>query len=232
VLSLETREIGRVSVIRCSGRIVVGASSDSLRAHVRHLLRDRRSLVLHLGEVGFIDSTGLGTIVRLLTTTRQAHGDLKLCAISAPVQSLLNMTTTQRLFDVHESEENAVAAFYYSTGSARAVQASGPVVLCVHKSADVLAYLGELLQHAGYDVHTTSAVRDALLLSRVAHPRLLVLGHEVGASAERRAAIEAACATIPCISLPEHFSSQHAGEAAIALLSEVRSRLPISTALA
>ena len=232
MLTLETREIGRVSVIRCSGRIVVGASSDSLRAHVTHLLRDRRSLVLHLGEVGFIDSSGLGTIVRLLTTTRQAHGDLKLCSISAPVQSLLKMTTTQRLFDIHESEENALKAFYGGSGSTPAAQGGGPVVLCVHKSADVLAYIRELLHHAGYDVHTTSAVRDALLLSRVAHPRLLVLGHEVGSSAERRAAIEAACVSIPCISLPEDFSSQHAGEAAAALLSEVRSRLPISTAQA
>lgn len=232
MLSLETREIGRVSVIRCTGRIVVGASSDSLRAYVTHILRDRRSLVLHLGEVGFIDSSGLGTIVRLLTTTRQAHGDLKLCSISAPVESVLRTTTTQRLFDIHESEENAVKAFYSGSCSAPAGQAGGPLVLCVHKSADVLAYLRELLHHAGYDVHTTSAVRYALLLSRVAHPRLLVLGHEVGSSPERRAAIEAACASIPCISLPEDFSSQHAGEAAAALLSEVRSRLPIPTAQA
>ena len=230
MLSFETREIGRVSVIRCSGRIVVGESSDSLRAHVTHLLRDRRTLVLHLGEVGFIDSCGLGTIVRLLTAARQAHGDLKLCSISAPVQSLLKMTTTQRLFDIHESEENAVTAFYRETGSTAPVQPHGPVVLCVHKSADVLAFLRELLRHAGYDVHTTSAVRDALLLSRVVHPKLLVLGQDVGSSADRRTAIKAACAGIPCVSLAEDFSSQHAGEAGAALLAEVRSRLPVGTA--
>jgi anti-sigma B factor antagonist len=218
-------------VIRCSGRIVVGESSDSLRAHVTHLLRDRRELVLHLGEVGFVDSSGLGTIIRLLTATRQAHGDLKLCSISAPVKSLLKITATQRLFDIHESEENAITAFYRKTGSTAPVQQPrGPVVLCVHKSADVLAYLRELLRHEGYDVHTTSAVRDALLLSRVAHPKLLVLGPDVGSSADRRAAIQAACASIPCVSLGEDFSSLHAGEAGAALLAEVRSRLPVGTA--
>jgi hypothetical protein len=188
--------------------------------------------VLHLGEVGFVDSSGLGTIVRLLTATRQAHGDLKLCSISVPVQSLLKMTTTQRLFDIHESEENAVTAFYRDTGPAAPVHTSGPVVLCVHKSADVLAYLRELLRHAGYDVHTTSSVHDALLLSRVAHPRLLVIGHQVGSSPDRRAAIEAACASIPCVSLPDDFSSQHAGDAGTALLAEVRSRLAAGTAQA
>jgi anti-anti-sigma regulatory factor len=64
-LSLETREVGRVTIVRCNGRIVAGSKSES-RSHVTWLLRDRRAIVLHLGEVGFVDS-GLGTIVRSLT---------------------------------------------------------------------------------------------------------------------------------------------------------------------
>jgi anti-sigma B factor antagonist len=226
VLSLETRDIGRVTVIRCTGRIVIGDPSESLRAHVTYLLRDCLALVLHLGEMGFIDSTGLGTIVRLLTATRQARGDLKLCAVPAPVHALLKITTTQRLFDIHDNEENAIAAFYRSTRPECAAPAEGPAILCVHKSADVLAYLREFLRNAGYEVHTTSAVRDALLLLRVAHPRLVVLGHDVGSHAERKTAIESACANIPYIALPADFSSLHAGEAASALLLEVRSLLP------
>jgi anti-sigma B factor antagonist len=229
VLSLQTREIGRVTVIQCAGRIVLGDPSESLRAHVTHLLRDRRALVLHLGEVGFIDSSGLGTIVRLLTATRQSRGDLKLCSVPAPVQKLLKMTTTQRLFDIHETEESAIAAFYGGTGPAPALSAAGPTILCVHKSADVLAYLREFLRAAGYDVHTTSAVHDALLLLRVAPPRLIVLGHEVGSNAERKAAIESACANLPCVALPEDFSSLHAGEAAEALLLKVRTHLPLTS---
>jgi anti-anti-sigma factor len=69
-LSLATREVGRVTIVHCSGRIVAGSASDSLREHVTWLLRDRRSIILHLGEVGFIDSSGLGTMVRALTTPR------------------------------------------------------------------------------------------------------------------------------------------------------------------
>ena len=81
--SLDTREVGRVTIVRCNGRIVAGRESDSLREHIAWLLRDRRSLVLHLGEVGFIDSSGLGTIVRAFSSTRQAHGELKLCERAA-----------------------------------------------------------------------------------------------------------------------------------------------------
>src|ERR1700730_11836219 len=77
-LSLDTREVGRVTIVRCNGRIVAGSESESLRAHVAWLLRDRRAIVLHLGDVGFIDSSGLGTMVSTLTSTRQARGDLKL----------------------------------------------------------------------------------------------------------------------------------------------------------
>ncbi len=57
-LSLDTREVGRVTIVRCNGRIVAGSESESLRAHVAWLLRDRRAIVLHLGDVGFIDSSG------------------------------------------------------------------------------------------------------------------------------------------------------------------------------
>jgi anti-sigma B factor antagonist len=228
VFSFETQEIGCVSVIRCAGRIVVGEPCDSLRAHVTYLLRDRHALVLHLGEVDFIDSSGLGTIVRLLTATRQVHGDLKLCAVPPFLQSLFKITSTRSLFDIHESHENAVIAFYRSTKPEATMVYDGPAVLCVHKSSDILAYLRELLHHAGYNVQTTSAVHDALLLLRVTHPRLLVLGHEVGSSVERKRAIESACTNIPCIVLPEDFSRQHAGEAASAFLIEVRSLLPVA----
>src|SRR5579863_6578953 len=109
-LSLETREVGRVTIVRCNGRIVAGSESESLRAHVAWLLRDRRSIVLHLGEVGFIDSSGLGTIVRTLTSSRQVRGDLKLCNVPEHVLKVLEMSRLTTLLEAHESEEKAVAA--------------------------------------------------------------------------------------------------------------------------
>src|SRR5271170_7697779 len=96
-LALDTREVGRVTIVRCNGRIVAGSESESLRAHITWLLRDRRAIVLHLGEVGFIDSSGLGTMVRSLTSTRQAHGDLKLCNVPENTRKVLEMSHLTKL---------------------------------------------------------------------------------------------------------------------------------------
>ena len=73
-LSLDTSVVGRVTIVRCNGRIVAGSDSESLRAHVAWLLHSSRSIVLNLGKVGFVDSSGLGTMVRVLASTRQARG--------------------------------------------------------------------------------------------------------------------------------------------------------------
>jgi anti-anti-sigma factor len=118
-LSLDTRQVGRVTIVRCNGRIVAGGESESLRAHVTWLLRDRRAIVLHLGEVGFIDSSGLGTIVRSLTSTRQARGEMKLCNVPEHVRKVLELSHLTSLFDSHESEEKAVAAFYQQRSTFR-----------------------------------------------------------------------------------------------------------------
>lgn len=90
-LSLETRDIGRVTVVRCAGRIVSGDESESLRTHVAWLLRDRKTIVLHLGEVAFVDSSGVGTMVRALTSVRQKGGDLKLCNVPEHTHKVLRM---------------------------------------------------------------------------------------------------------------------------------------------
>ena len=166
-LSLDTRQVGRVTIVRCNGRIVAGTENESLRTHVAWLLRDRRAIVLHLGEVGFIDSSGLGTIVRSLTSTRQVHGDLKLCNVPEPVRKVLEVSHLAQLFDTHESEEKAVAAFYRPGTRAETPSRAGRSVLCLDRNSDVLAYLRELLSGAGYDVHTSSHLGDALLLMRV-----------------------------------------------------------------
>src|SRR6202049_4762140 len=105
-LSLNTRGVGEVTIVRCSGRIVAG-ETEVLRQHVSELLRDRSDILLHLGEVVFIDSSGLGMLVRLLTSTRSARGDLKLCQVPEGIHKVLRLTNLTTLFDTHESEEEA-----------------------------------------------------------------------------------------------------------------------------
>ena len=184
-LSFDTREVGRVTIVRCSGRIVAGGESEALRAHIAWLLRDRRAIVLHLGEVVFVDSSGLGTMVRALTSSRQAHGDLKLCNVPEYLSKVLVTTHLATVFDTHESEEKAVAAFYRPEVRAEKPVLTGRSVLCLDSNADVLAYVRELLR-PGYDVQTSTRVGDALLLMRVTHFDLLLVGPDMTPPRPRR----------------------------------------------
>src|ERR1700688_369467 len=140
-LSLETRDIGRVTIVRCKGRLVSGGESEALRVHVAHLLRDRRAIVLHLGEVVFVDSSGLGTMVRTLTSTRQVHGDLKLCDVPEHVKKVLQLSHLTKLFDSHDLEDSAVAAFYRAPVKIEAPVSAGRSILCIDRNVDVINYL-------------------------------------------------------------------------------------------
>jgi anti-anti-sigma factor len=224
-LELQTREVGRVTIVRCKGRLVAGGEVEALRAHVAHLLRDRRSIVLHLGDVVFIDSSGLGTMVRTLTSTRQVHGDLKLCDVPEHLQKVLKLSHLTKLFDSHESEDNAVAAFYRKPVQAEQPVAMGRSVLCVDRNADVVTYIRELLHRAGYDVHTSNNLRDGLLLMRVTRFDLLLVGAGITASPATEKSFRDACASVPVIELGSEFSTLEAGEATTHLLENVAARL-------
>lgn len=229
-LSLDTRQVGRVTIVRCNGRIVAGGESESLRAHVTWLLRDRRAIVLHLGEVGFIDSSGLGTIVRSLTSTRQARGEMKLCNVPEHLRKVLELSHLTNLFDAHESEEKAVAAFYQPAARSEMPVRAGRSVLCLDSNVDVLAYLRELLLRAGYEVHTSSKLGDALLLMRVTRFDLLLLGPDMTASPATQQSFHAACASLPVVELGSEFSTHDAGEACAALLEKIEATLRSKTA--
>jgi anti-anti-sigma factor len=215
--------------VRCKGRIVAGNETEALRAHIDHLLRDKRAIVLHLGEVVFIDSSGLGTMVRTLTSTRQARGDLKLCDVPEHVRKVLQLSHLTKLFDSHESEDNAVAAFYRTPPQTEKPVSTGKSLLCIDSNTDVLTYVRELLRRAGYDVHTTSNLRDGLILMRVTRFDLLLVGAEMTASPATEKTFRETCAKMPVIELESNFSTLEAGEAAAALLEKITARLqPLS----
>lgn len=229
-LSLDTREVGRVTIVRCNGRIVAGGESESLRAHIDRLLLDRRSIILHMGEVGFIDSSGLGTMVRSLTSLRRAHGDLKLCNVTEQVRKVLEMSRLTQVFDTHESEEKAVAAFYRPGAPAETPVPTGRSILCVDYNRDVLAYLRELVRRAGYDVQSTSHPGDALILMRVTRFDLLLVGPDLTTSPATWQTFQVACTRLPVIELGSEFSTRDAGEAGAALLEKIEARLNPKTA--
>ena len=224
-LALETRDVGRVTIVRCKGRLVAGAEVEALRAHVAWILRDRRAIVLHLGEVAFIDSSGLGTMVRTLTSTRQVRGDLKLCDVPEHVLKVLQLSHLTKLFETHDCEDNAIAAFYRLPAPVEKPISAGKSVLCVDTNTDVVTFIRELLHRAGYDVHTSNNLRDGLLLMRVNRFDLAVVGTGITASPVTEKSFREACAKVPMVEIGSHFSTSEAGEATTELLQKIAGRL-------
>jgi anti-sigma B factor antagonist len=110
-LRMNTRTMDGVLVVDCNGRIVFGEESAALRDKVRTALAQSPRVVLNLGEVNYIDSGGLGTLVSLYTTARNAGGALKLARLTDRVGDLLQVTKLVSIFEVFDNEKSAAQSF-------------------------------------------------------------------------------------------------------------------------
>lgn len=177
-LSFSSRTIGDVTVLTCDGRIVEGAESAALRQRVNDVLEHTPAIVLDLRDVHFIDSSGLGMLVRVLARTGQ--GNLKLCGLTSRISETLKITRLSAVFDCYQSEAEAIAAFYRTPiGANRASPFVAPNVLCVGKSAELLTYTQEVLRQAGLSVTTVNNLPDAVTLLKATTPQVVLVDHEV-----------------------------------------------------
>ena len=110
-LRMSTRSLEGVLVVDCSGRVVFGEESASLRDTVKKLLAESPQVVMNMREVNYIDSGGLGTLVSLYTTARNAGGAVKLASLSQRVGDLLQLTKLLTIFEVFDDEESAAKSF-------------------------------------------------------------------------------------------------------------------------
>ena len=110
-LNLATQTKDGVLVVHCSGRIVFGEEAVLLRDTVKEAVTQNNRIVLDLAEVNYIDSGGLGTLVALRTTAINAGGTVKLASLTRRVDDLLQITKLATVFDVYDSEEEAVESF-------------------------------------------------------------------------------------------------------------------------
>lgn len=111
-VKLNTRQVGDVSVVDVAGRITLGEGSSALRDAMKELVgKGQRKILLNLGEVSYIDSSGIGELVSGFTTVTNAGGQLKLLNLNKRVKDLLQITKLYTVFDVHEDEASAVRSF-------------------------------------------------------------------------------------------------------------------------
>ncbi len=111
-IKASTRQVNSVTVVDFSGRITLGEGSTILRDTVRELLnRGQKKILLNLGDVTYIDSSGIGELVSGFTTVTNQGGQLKLLNLTKKVHDLLQITKLYTVFEVHNDEATAIRSF-------------------------------------------------------------------------------------------------------------------------
>ena len=111
-VKLTTRQVGDVTVLDVAGRITLGEGSSALRESLRDLVsKNQKKILLNLGDVSYIDSSGIGELVSGFTTVTNSGGQLKLLNLTKRVKDLLQITKLYTVFDVHEDEAAAIRSF-------------------------------------------------------------------------------------------------------------------------
>jgi len=111
-VKLTVRQVGDVCVVDAVGRLTLGEGSSTFRDTIRNLVaQGNKKIVLNLGDVTYIDSSGIGELVSAFTTVTNQGGRLKLLNLTKRVQDLLQITKLYTVFEVFDSEAAAVASF-------------------------------------------------------------------------------------------------------------------------
>jgi anti-sigma B factor antagonist len=110
-MDIEVKEVGKVTVVAPRGDVDM-AVADEVRRRLTGLVdRGRGRLVLDLGAVMYIDSSGLGALVAAMKHARAAGGDVKVCMLGNDVRSLFEMTRLNKVLSVHATRQEAIAAW-------------------------------------------------------------------------------------------------------------------------
>jgi len=110
-LNVKTRNVDNIVIVDMSGRLTIGEPVLLLRETLRVQVNNGvRLIILNLGDVSYIDSSGLGELVSAYTTVRNKQGDVKLLNLTAKAKDLLQMTKLLTVFDVYDDETKAITA--------------------------------------------------------------------------------------------------------------------------
>jgi anti-sigma B factor antagonist len=111
-MKIEKRTVGDVQILDCSGKITLGEGTMAVRNTVMDVLKEgRKKIILNLADVNYIDSSGIGELVRTYITVSSGGGELKLLSLTKKIQELLQITKLLTVFQVYDSESAALASF-------------------------------------------------------------------------------------------------------------------------
>ena len=111
-MKIETRTLGDIRILDCSGKITLGEGTMAVRNTVRDILKNNgKKIILNLAEVNYIDSSGIGELVSTYSTVANNGGQLKLLNLTKKIQELLAITKLFTVFQVFDNEQSALASF-------------------------------------------------------------------------------------------------------------------------
>lgn len=111
-MKVNNRQVDGVTVVDMSGRITLGEGSVVLRDTIRDLVgKGQKKILLNLGDVTYIDSSGIGELVSAFTAVRREGGELKLLNLTKKVHDLLQITKLYTVFDIKDDEASAIQSY-------------------------------------------------------------------------------------------------------------------------
>jgi anti-sigma B factor antagonist len=111
-MTIDTRTANGVTILDIHGKITIGEGSAEIRSRVRELLQaGRKNILLNMGDVSYVDSSGIGELVSSFTTVTNQGGQLKLLQLTKKLRELLAITKLLTVFETHEDEGEAIASF-------------------------------------------------------------------------------------------------------------------------
>src|ERR1700733_271808 len=226
-LSVESENVGDVVVVRCRGRIVSGDEVRFLQLELEKRTGLTKNVVLQLADVTYVDSGGLGALVRIFGVLRAERGDLKLCQLSPFVFQVLQATNLLSVFHPYASEQEAVQAFSLRPELSKETPhtSSRTRIVCLDTSLDLLAYLKVLLQRSGYEVFTTRYLSDAVALVVGTKPGVVVCGPGMGSNQSAIEKFRQSAPNVRLLQLPPDFSTSEAEQAGSELVNRLRALL-------
>ncbi len=111
-LNIKERQAGDVTILDMDGKITIGDGNVALRSAIRRLIEEgKKKILLNVGGVGYVDSSGIGELVSSYTTIQREGGQLKLLNLTQKIQDLLGITKLLTVFDTYDEESKALNSY-------------------------------------------------------------------------------------------------------------------------
>ncbi len=111
-LTISERQAGDVTILDLSGKVTIGEGSIALRNTIRKILGEgKKNIIMNLGQVGYVDSSGIGELVSSFSAVNKEGGSLKLLNLTQKIQDLLAITKLLTVFDTFDDEGEALASY-------------------------------------------------------------------------------------------------------------------------